>query len=374
MRGDDPRLRELIAETAAEWYVAHREGPLTAAQRTEFMHWLRSSPQHVAEYLAVAGAAEAMGDAARRHPASVAALAAAARIEADVVSLPGIGAARRPAPARRRRRLSPALAAVASLLLVAVTLWAVTPLIGQHYVTRHGEQRSWQLPDSSVVRLNSDSAIRVRFRDGHRRIDIRRGQVYFEVAHDPQRPFHVRAGEHTIESVGTVFDVYRRDAATTVTVVEGRVRVWDQRLPDAVPAVVEAAVGAPLADIVAGGQVEVAKAAATGGMPLRITAEDPLQVQKATAWVQEKIIFRGDAIADVAAEFNRYNRQQIEILDAEVGAIAISGNFRSHDVRSFVDFLNGLPGVRAELHERRILVSRADGRRGGVPDSALRPS
>lgn len=388
MRSDDPRMRELIAQTAAEWYVAHREGGLSEAQRSEFMRWLRSSPLHVAEYLAVAGMAHDIGEAARQHPASRDALLAEAGPEPEVIALwqqaPGMSP---PAITRRRRRRRswPALAAVATLL-VAVTLWWAQPqLLGQQYVTRHGEQRTWQLPDNSVVRLNSDSAIRVRFREGHRQIDIRRGQVYFEVMSDPARPFHVRAGGHTIESIGTVFDVYRQGAATTVTVVEGRVRIWEQPPPEVVPADIDTRSGPPLAELAGGSQIRIdlpaaapvtadRRAAASTAIPPPTLVHDAVQVQKATAWVQEKIIFRGDPIATVAEEFNRYNRQQIRIVDAGVGAIQISGNFNSYDVQSFVDFLNGLPGVRAELRERQILVSQAVSRPRAVPDSRPAPS
>lgn len=384
MRYQDETLHELIAEQAAEWYVAQRDGGLGESKQREFMRWLRKSPTHVAEYLSIAGLAHDMAGAARESTESLERLLAEAGAEGNVVSLDGDPLTPDPSPARGegrkgkatqfplsrlRERASAArgaertvrvflasrtIAIAATMLLaVAATLWfAVMP---DRYATGHGEQRTWQLPDSTVVRLNSNSAIAVDFDEERRRVEVKRGQVYFEVAEDAARPFSVVAGSHLIEDIGTAFDVYRKQEQVTVTVVEGRVRVWNRdvaALPlinDSEPAS-GAEMEAPLADLQAGTQVRLASA----GL---VALPAPVDVQRVTAWMRNKIVFDKEPIADVAAEFNRYNHQQIHIADPDVGAITISGVFHTYDVRSFVQFLNRLPGVRAEQTEDRILVT-----------------
>jgi transmembrane sensor len=42
--------------TAAEWLLRIEDGPLTEADKAEFLAWLRASPVHVREYLGVARA------------------------------------------------------------------------------------------------------------------------------------------------------------------------------------------------------------------------------------------------------------------------------------------------------------------------------
>jgi len=79
----DGQLRRLLSARAAEWYVA-RPDSLSAERRAEFLCWLKSSPLHVAEYLAVAalaaglaalappaGCIEALLERARREPGAV---------------------------------------------------------------------------------------------------------------------------------------------------------------------------------------------------------------------------------------------------------------------------------------------------------------
>lgn len=75
------------------------------------------------------------------------------------------------------------------------------------YGTQVGEQRSVQLADGSVVRLDTNSRIRVKLSGSERQIDLLEGQALFEVAHDTSRPFRVRADAMTVTALGTVFDV-----------------------------------------------------------------------------------------------------------------------------------------------------------------------
>jgi ferric-dicitrate binding protein FerR (iron transport regulator) len=51
MRGmsvNDERLRDLIAQQAADWFVANR-AELSAREREDFTAWLQASPVHVEE-------------------------------------------------------------------------------------------------------------------------------------------------------------------------------------------------------------------------------------------------------------------------------------------------------------------------------------
>src|SRR5205823_10321982 len=93
------------------------------------------------------------------------------------------------------------------------------------FETRHGEQLSRRLPDNSVLHLNTDSAVTIRFGKTERLVTLMSGQADFEVAHDPERAFRVFAGAAEVVAIGTKFDVRLEHDATVVTVVEGRVAV-----------------------------------------------------------------------------------------------------------------------------------------------------
>jgi len=354
-RDKERAVIELIAETAADWYLAHREGELSPAERKEFLRWLRASPVHVREYLAIARLGPELDAAAQRIEQPTHALLAAA-IATDKVVPIGNPAARdmdhAATPPRRREtvwlRRSAALAACV-LVGMAALPWLL-PQDGRTIATRRGEQRTQELADGTVVHLDSETELVERFGAAQRRVEVRRGQAMFEVAQDAARPFRVRVGDATIEDVGTVFDVSTRAARTTVTVLEGRVAIWRgdgppaRHAPDA-----SNAAALPLADLKAGEQARIAPS----GRVDRVVATD---LRKATAWRRQEIVFDHDPIADVAAEFNRYNRLQVVVEDPSIAAIPISGTLRAYDVQAFVDFLNHLPNVRASVSGQRIRV------------------
>ena len=56
-------------------------------------------------------------------------------------------------------------------------------------------------------------------------------------------------------------------------------------------------------------------------------------------------MFEHEPLSEVAARFNRYNREQIVIEGADLGRKEVTGVFRSDDPRSFLSFVSGLPGV-----------------------------
>src|SRR4051812_27386085 len=95
MISTEEQVRAAIASQAAEWFVAHRAGELSDARREDFIDWLRASPVHTQEYLALTGLAQDLGRAASRFTAPVDALIARARHEGDVVQ-PLFGASSSP--------------------------------------------------------------------------------------------------------------------------------------------------------------------------------------------------------------------------------------------------------------------------------------
>src|SRR3546814_14557130 len=63
------------------------------------------------------------------------------------------------------------------------------------------------LEDGSIVTLNGNSAVQIRYEDDIRRVVLRRGEASFEVAHNSERPFVVSADGVKVRAVGTEFVV-----------------------------------------------------------------------------------------------------------------------------------------------------------------------
>jgi transmembrane sensor len=345
MNSGDEQVREIIAQQAGEWFVAHRAGALDATERRAFDAWLATSPVHVEEYLGIALLARHLPAAADDPDVALEMLLHRAR-QADATSEPAFRTSSAPVRAATDRKRSVrrwywAAASVTAMLAVVGTFlwWSAERPVVERYATRHGELRTASLSDGSTLHLNTDTVLTVRYSRAERLVQIDHGEVLFEVAHEPRRAFRVLAGTADVVAVGTTFDVYRETNDTLVTVVQGRVAV---RASD---------VGGGTVSVGAGEQVRVGP----GTAPARAK---PVAVERSTAWLRRQIVFEEEPLGKVAVEFNRYSATPIDIETPELRSKQISGVFSADDTESLVAFLRSLDGVRVEVTPTKIRVSR----------------
>ena len=352
MRRDDEKVRLIIAQEAADWFVRNRSKSVSAQERAAFGLWLKSSPLHVEEYLKTAVIARDLHAAIDPSlPEFRSWLQDAQADDGNVtVLIPG-NRSPSSSPAGRLKRWRPVAAIAAALLMVMVgVIWLQRDGerfgLPRRFVTVHAEQGSWLLPDGTSMSLNSDSAVTVRYSAHERVVEVERGQALFHVAHEPARRFRVMAGEAGVIAVGTEFDVFRKSGSTQVTVVEGKVAVFSGEAP-----AMTASAVLPLQtlSVTAGEQIQVTD----HSPPVRAGA---VNVQQAVAWVQRKVAFTERPLGEVAAEFNRYGAVPIVVQSERLRELPISGIFNAYDTDSFLAFIGRLDGVEIDRNSQRILV------------------
>ena len=110
--------------------------------------------------------------------------------------------------------LPTALRAVAAAAVIAVVGVAargyLTTTNEKTYTTPVGGRETITLVDGSQIALNTDTVLRMDLSGRERRVWLDRGEAYFHVTHNAQRPFRVFAGNRTVTDLGTRFSV-RRD-------------------------------------------------------------------------------------------------------------------------------------------------------------------
>jgi ferric-dicitrate binding protein FerR (iron transport regulator) len=94
--------------------------------------------------------------------------------------------------------------------------------------TPAGGQYRLILADGTKVWLNSQSSIRfpTAFTGPTRFVEVS-GEAYFDVARDARKPFLVKAGNLTVQALGTQFNIhaYPDEASAKATLIQGSVRV-----------------------------------------------------------------------------------------------------------------------------------------------------
>jgi len=345
------RTHPAIIAEASSWFIEFRAGDVDGDARARFIEWLRRSPEHIHAYLEIAGVWAELPTSDPEGKIDIEALIARARGEPDVIALSPDRPRSAPAPSAVKpytswwgsRRSAVALAAVV-LLAVAAVVFLGRDKSGGSYSTGIGEQRTVQLVDGSTVELNARSAIQVRLTEHQRDVTLLEGQALFRVAKDKLRPFVVRAGDAQVRAVGTAFDVYKKQTATVVTVVEGRVETYEESDSPGTAAIV----------LSAGEQLTV--------LPHTVTKPTRTDTSVATAWVQKRLIFEETPLSDVAEEFNRYNRRPLTIDDSELEKLRISGVYSSTDPASLINFLRSQNSIQVVETEKQVRVLRREAR------------
>jgi transmembrane sensor len=403
-----PKSNRQIVDEASEWFVEFRVGDVDQQARERFDEWVRRSPEHIRAYIEIARTYVEMPNPHGTKPIDVEALIAYARTGENIVPFDQVGSApshepralaepnsreqyaRRGATHTRPTRRS-WLAIAASVLIAALagSAWWQSvhyPL----YSTDTGERRSITLADGSTVDLNARSKLRVEFSKNERRVELLDGQALFQVAKDKNRPFIVASGEATVRAVGTQFDVYRKDSGTTVTVLEGRVAVYStahggsssgsaeapltaaqpttrsSRTPVQPQAQTHAASHSDSAPSTPAGLIDPSGSGAiflSAGEQVTVTPAQTLpeparaDIAATTAWMQRRLIFDGSKLSDVVQEFNRYNKRQLVIENAQLSDFHVSGVYSSTDPASLIRFLREQPGMQVTESDTEVRIA-----------------
>ena len=327
--------RQSVRETAAYWVMRLNSDNCGPADRAAFTAWRDAHPDHAAAYEQTERALRVV-DRQMGHP----------EIEAMSQQILAETAPARTAPPVW------AAAGLAAAVLLAAGIFALSRpeahlmlpssaemLAEIPYETAIGERSTLNLSDGSVVTLNTNSRITVDFRDDRRNVELIRGQAFFEVAKDADRPFSVTAGNQRVTALGTAFDV-RFDAGEEIRVVlvEGRVSVDDVVQGTEVP---PASAEAPGAVEMTAGESLIASAA--GGREIALADIDGL-----TSWRKGRLIFRGERLRDAVAEVNRYSTSKLELAeDPRLEEVTVSGVFNVGRSDSFVLALQTVHNIEA---------------------------
>ncbi|MBD9416632.1 FecR domain-containing protein [Pseudomonas sp. PDM16] len=206
-----------IHEQAADWLLRLDEDQPSDTEHARFEAWCKADPRHAEAVERMRGfVGQLQGLRDQRAPAHAALNAAFASRR-----LP------------RGKRGASALLLALALFLPAALAWRglETGHLMADLDTAPGQWRSQVLSDQSHITLGGNSALDVRFDTEQRRINLLRGEVLVEVAHDAARPFIVATEQGEIRALGTRFVVRNEGDSTLLLMLESRVAAHGSRNP-----------------------------------------------------------------------------------------------------------------------------------------------
>ncbi|QHF05370.1 DUF4880 domain-containing protein [Pseudomonas asturiensis] len=300
-----------VLNAAIEWQLNLDSAEGNDGERAEFARWLAADEEH-------ARAWSQLGMVNQRFA---------------VPSGPARKALQQSPGALRRslRKLGGGLAGV--FLACGLALFTADRYLGLDYWladqrTATGEQRDVRLADNTLIRLNTHSAIDVRFDARQRRVILQDGEILVQTGdHDDPRPFIVETPDGKMRALGTRFLVRRDADGTLLSVLQSAVAANARDLP----------------------QEQILRE----GQQIRLTRDGlgPLLAlpMGADAWTRGMLVVDNARLQDMLAELGRYRQGHLGV-DPQVADLRITGSFPLTDTNLALKALLPTLPVRIEQH------------------------
>lgn len=232
----------------------------------------------------------------------------------------------------------PILAAVCALLFLIITIsFDLVTRWQADYRTSAGEQRTVELPDRSIATLNTQSAIALTFDGTVRRIRLLKGEAFFEVKKDLDRPFIVESGEAAIRATGTSFIVRTESERDQVTVIEGTVEVGTKRESSST------------ATVSSGSQIRMERG--------RLGNSYTVNMPAASAWLRGRLVVNGTPFEQVLEELQRYHPGRIVLWNQHVKKIEVTGTYNVNDpVGALALLVKTIPVSKIGVADRLVIL------------------
>lgn len=304
-----------VARRAVEWLVELQSGEVGTTTRQGLQHWLGLHPDHERAWQHI----EAVNGQLR----SVASPMASAIAHATL------------APRRSIKRRE-VIKTLAVLLFAGGTTWVAKDSKPWRELTADehtgvGERRTVTLADGTIVTLNTDSAINIRFSATERRVRLVSGEILVSTGKDAghngngrsgvgnsvTRPFVIETAQGELQPLGTRFVVRQQADASRVDVFEGAVDIRPHN-------------GAGTTRILrAGEQTRFT----------RNVINEPIAVNDTdAAWIDGMLVASGMRLADFLVELSRHRPGRLKC-DPAIAELLISGSYPLADTDRILDAL-----------------------------------
>lgn len=220
--------------------------------------------------------------------------------------------------------------------------------------TKYGSKSKIQLPDGTLVWLNSGS--RLTYDDEYgktNRIVKLVGEAFFDVKHDPDKPFLIHTKELNLKVLGTAFNIkaYPRDKISEASLIRGSLEVSfpsrptekivlkpNEKIALVNPNMIEQSTlkqNLNKKNINQENEVEPMPIISLSQVSY-IPSENEVQE---ISWVKNKLIFRNKAFGELAKEMERWYDVEIYFKDKTILNKKFTGTFKNETFIEALDVL-----------------------------------
>ncbi|NVN17664.1 DUF4974 domain-containing protein [Muricauda sp. HICW] len=206
--------------------------------------------------------------------------------------------------------------------------------------TSIGENKTITLSDGTKVTLNANTTFSYpeKFSEESRDVSLQ-GEAFFDVAHNPEKPFKVATGNGmNIQVLGTVFNVksYPEDQNVETTLVSGKVKVVEEQNQKTV--------------------VLAPSQRATYVKDADKLIVDNVQTKKFTAWREGKFIYDETPIRQVISDLKRKYKVDISVESPGIMDYKYTGEFDNLGIEQILDLFEVSSPILYKMHNNQITL------------------
>lgn len=216
------------------------------------------------------------------------------------------------------------------------------PLTNTLKIPRGGEYRI-VLPDGTKVMLNAESELRypVHFAGNTRQVYLK-GEGYFEVKSNKEKPFLVNSGEHQVKVYGTEFGINSYDEINIKTVlVEGSIGLKSNMFADE--------------KMMKPGQLALSNVN-DGSLSIK-----EVDVRQYTAWKDGQFVFYDQNLEDILNDLARWYDFEIDYEEESLKKMIFTIDVqRYNNISVILKALESVEDIKFEIQNREIYVKRKE--------------
>ncbi|TRX48476.1 DUF4974 domain-containing protein [Fulvivirga sp. M361] len=206
-------------------------------------------------------------------------------------------------------------------------------------VVPRGGKYALLLADGTQVVLNSETTLTypVSFGRKNRRVQLK-GEAFFDVREDPERPFEVITEDQVVSVLGTQFTISSYDEKNiATTLMEGSVKVDD-------------AIADQTTYLVPGEQALFNKL--TGGISKQV-----VDIESHMGWVEDLFVFDHQDLGEIMSTLARWYDVDVFFENTEVSKVRLTGEIeRYENIGSVLKLIEKTEVVKFEIKNRTIIV------------------
>lgn len=202
-----------------------------------------------------------------------------------------------------------------------------------------GQKANITLPDGSKVWLNSQSKLTYsqNFNVKERRLQLD-GDAFFDVAHNPDKPFIVQSNDISVEALGTAFEVkaYSDDNLVTSILIRGKIRVTT-----------------PNGETILTPNEMVSYNKSTG----KLLQSSLIGTKDFTGWMHNQLHFENESLANIAKVIERTYNVKVIFTSENLKNQHYTGTVENNSLENFLNIISLTSPVSFQIKDQKVILS-----------------